>query len=64
MARASRTEGHGSAFASLRRDKLDADKSPVGGGERTGRSAHARRPRALAVVRQSSGRWTEELRLK
>ena len=44
--------------------RISTDKGPVGGAERTGRSAHARRHRSIAVVRKAIGRWTEELRLK
>ena len=33
---------------------ISTDKSPLGGAERTRRSAHARRPRAIAVVQQAT----------
>ena len=37
--------------AAVKLTPIDADKSPVGGAERTENSAYARGPRALAVVR-------------
>ena len=51
-----------SRILSHRLTPISTDKSPVGGAERTGRSAHARRPRALAVVRQNTGRVAANVR--
>ena len=38
--------------------RISTDKSPVGCAERTGRSAHARGPQAIAVVRQTAEQAT------
>ena len=45
--------------AAVKLTRLNTDKGPVGGADRTGRSAHARRPRAFAVVRQNTGKVAE-----
>ncbi len=45
--------------AAVKLTRMNTDKSPGGGAERAERSAHARRPRAIAVVRQNTGKFAE-----